>query len=106
MTGTYIWWMHRDRHVGGVDGDRQREDGRQWTETDMWVGWTETDIGRMTVRDIWRVDRDRHMEEVDRERQRKDDSQRHMEGGQRQACTWKRWTERDRGRMTVRTYGG
>ncbi len=41
-----------------------------------------------------------HVEEVDRDRQRKDDRQRHMEVGQRQACTWKRWTETDRGRMT------
>ncbi len=43
-----------------------------------------------------------HVEEVDRDRQAEDDSQRHMEGGQRQACTWKRWTETDRGRMTIR----
>jgi hypothetical protein len=43
-----------------------------------------------------------HVEEVDKDRQRNDDSKRHMEGGQRQACTWKRWTETDRGRMTVR----
>jgi hypothetical protein len=63
--------------------------------------WTETDRGRMTVRDILRAGRDRHVEEVDRDRKRKDERQRHMEGGQRQACTWKRWTETDRGRMTV-----
>jgi hypothetical protein len=43
-----------------------------------------------------------HVEEVDRDRQREDDRQRHKEDGQRQACTWKTWTETDRGRMTVR----
>ncbi len=43
-----------------------------------------------------------HVEEVDRDRQREDDRQRHMEGGQRQACTWKRLTETDRGRMAGR----
>ncbi len=43
-----------------------------------------------------------HREEVGRDRQRKDDRQRQMEGGQRQACTGKRWKETDKGRMTVR----
>ncbi len=43
-----------------------------------------------------------HVEEVDRDRQAEDDRQRHMEGGQRQTCTWKGWIETDRGRMTVR----
>ncbi len=99
-------------HLEEVDRDRQRKDDSQrHTEGGQrqectWKRWTETDRGRMTVRDIWRVDRDRHAplhrEEVDRDRQRKDDSQRHMEGGQRQACTWMSWTETDRGRMTVR----
>jgi hypothetical protein len=41
------------------------------------------------------------------DRGRMDRDCRHMEGGQRQACTWKSWTETDRGRMTVlsETYG-
>ncbi len=43
-----------------------------------------------------------HVEEVNKDRQRKDGSQRHKEGGQRQACTWKRWTETERVRMRVR----
>ncbi len=43
-----------------------------------------------------------HVEEVDRDRESKDESQRHIEGGQRQACTWKRWTETDRRWMTGR----
>jgi len=88
-------------HVVELDRDRQRKDDSQrhmesgQRQACMWKRWTETDR-RMTVRDIWRVDRDRHVGGVEGDRQRKDDRQRHMEGGQRQACTWKRWTETDR----------
>jgi hypothetical protein len=72
-------------HVEELDRDRQRKDDRQrhmeggQRQACTCKRWTETDRGRMTVRDIWRVDT-----------------------GQRQTCTWKRWTETDRGRMTVR----
>ncbi len=67
--------MNRDRYC--------RKKGSR--ETSTWKGWTETDRGRMTVRDIWRVERDRHVEEVDRDRQREDDRQRHMKGAEGQA---------------------
>jgi hypothetical protein len=49
-------------HVEEVDRDRQREDDsqRHIEGGQRRTRWTETDSGRMTIRDIWRVDRDRH----------------------------------------------
>ncbi len=67
--------VDRDRHSRGRGGQRQTEEGWQ---VESYGGWTETGM---------------HRGELARDRQRKDDMQRHMEGGQRQACTWKRFTE-------------